>query len=277
MKSAELEISKETVNMNLDDVIRCKGCPKTFKKVTILKHLNRHPKKCKESYSEEELNDLKSKPKKTKEPKKPQNVCEICEKVFRRKDYYQKHKAFHEGKTYACKFCGKTFSSTSKVNVHEKIHTGEKPYSCVICAKSFREKGKLKKHESVHSGEKVHSCKICAKKFREIRSMKLCEMRHTQEKKKYPCKICNKMFSCLKNLGAHVKRHVGLIKWKQRSQDWRSLKTYKGVWSKKENSVVCACGKRFWKGSDSLINHRKMHARNDAPILEKYGIKKNNC
>ena len=99
------------------------------------------------------------------------------------------------------------------------------------------------------------------------------EIRHTQEKKKYPCKICNKLFSCLKNLASHVKRHVGLISWKQRSQDWRSQKNFKGVWDI-GNSVVCACGKRFWKGADSLVNHRKMHARNDAPLLEKYGIKK---
>ena len=270
-----MESSEETVKMNLEDSIKCKGCPKSFKKVTILKHLNRHPKICKESYSEEELNDMKSKPKK-KEPKKPQNVCEICEKVFRRKDHYQKHKAFHEGKTpsYSCKFCGKTFSSTSKVNVHEKIHTGEKPYSCVICAKNFREKSKLKKHEIVHSGEKLHSCKICARKFSDPGNMRKHEMRHTQEKKKYPCKLCNKLFSCLKNLAAHVKRHVGLIKWKQRNQDWRSQKNFKGIRSKKENLIVCACGKKFWKGSDSLANHQKMHARNDAPFLEKYGIKK---
>ena len=169
---------------------------------------------------------------------------------------------------------GNTFSSTSKVNVHEKIHTGEKPYSCVICAKNFREKSKLKKHEIVHSGEKLHSCKICARKFSDPGNMRKHEIRHTQEKKKYPCKLCNKLFSSLKNLATHVKRHVGLIKWKPRSQDWRSLKNFKGIRSKKENLIGCACGKRFWKGSDSLVNHRKMHARNDAPLLEKYGIKK---
>ena len=67
---------------------------------------------------------MKTKPKK-KEPKKPQNVCEICEKVFRRKDHYQKHKAFHEGKTpsYSCKFCGKIFSSTSNVPLTDEALT----------------------------------------------------------------------------------------------------------------------------------------------------------
>ena len=204
------------------------------------------------------------------------HVCEICEKSFRRKDHYQKHKELHEGKStsYSCKFCAKTFPAPSKVIVHERIHTGEKPYSCKICLKRFSEKGKLKHHKRAHTGEKPHSCKICAKKFREIRSVKKCEMRHTQEKKKYPCKLCNKLFSCLKNLAGHVKRHVGLIRWKQRNQDWRSLKNFKGVRSKNGNTILCACGKKFWKGSDSLVNHQKMHAKNDAPLLEKYGIKK---
>ena len=37
---------------------------------------------------------------------------------------------------------------------------------------------------------------------------------------------------------------------------------------------MCACGKKFWKGSENLVNHREMHAKNDAPLLEKYEIKK---
>ena len=100
-----MESSKET-EKSLDERVKCKGCPKSFKKVAILKHLYRKNllNKCKQSYSEEELNDMKSraridtimKSKSKKEPKKPQNVCEICEKVFRRKDHYQKHKELHE-------------------------------------------------------------------------------------------------------------------------------------------------------------------------------------
>ena len=212
----------------------------------------------------------------SKETKKaPPYFCKFCGLKCSSPSKLIVHERIHTGeKPYACKFCGKTFNSTSKVNVHEKIHTGEKPYSCKVCSKNFRDKGKLNLHEIIHTGIKPYSCKICARKFSDPGNMKKHEIRHTQEKKKYPCKLCSKLFSCLKNLATHVKRHVGLIKWKPRSQDWRSLKNFKGIRSKNENSIVCACGKRFWKGSDSLVNHRKMHVRNDAPLLEKYGIKR---
>ena len=85
-----MEISEDTVKMNLDDSIKCKGCPKIFKKVTILKHLSRKNllKKCRQSYSEEELNDMKAKSRKTKmknseEPKKKKShSCKFCGKIF---------------------------------------------------------------------------------------------------------------------------------------------------------------------------------------------------
>ena len=211
-----------------------------------------------------------------KETKKsPPYFCKFCGLKCSFPSKLIVHERIHTGeKPYACKFCGKTFNSTSKVNVHEKIHTGEKPYSCKVCGKKYSSHSKLITHERIHTGIKPYSCEICARKFSDSSNMKKHEMRHTQEKKKYPCKLCNKLFSCLKNLANHVKRHVGLIKWKPRSQDWRSLKNYKGIRSQNGNSIVCACGKRFWKGSESLVNHRIMHARNDAPLLEKYGIEK---
>ena len=53
-------------------------------------------------------------------------------------------------KPLSCFECGKAFISTSKLKIHERIHTGEKPFSCSKCDKAFRESGDLKKHERIH-------------------------------------------------------------------------------------------------------------------------------
>ena len=57
-------------------------------------------------------------------------------------------------------------------------------------------------------------------------------------------------------------------------QDWRSLKNFTYQNGLYGNNIICACGKRFWKGSENLVNHREKHAKYDAPLLEKHGIRK---
>ena len=34
---------------------------------------------------------------------------------------------------WACRFCGKVLASASKIAVHERVHSGERPYACGVC------------------------------------------------------------------------------------------------------------------------------------------------
>ena len=65
-------------------------------------------------------------------------------------------KEFHVKKCkrnkYTCPTCSKSFASKKNLEVHEIIHSAEKPFKCKDCPKAFGQKGNLKTHElKMHS------------------------------------------------------------------------------------------------------------------------------
>lgn len=68
-------------------------------------------------------------------------------------------------KQHKCEECGKVFSQSSALNLHQRIYSGEKPYTCEVCATSFSLSTVLIQHRRIHTGEKPFKCHECGKAF----------------------------------------------------------------------------------------------------------------
>ena len=102
-------------------------------------------------------------------------MCDVdgCEKRFTEKGSVLRHKRIvHEklpGK-YRCEQCDCVFMSSSRLRIHRRTHTGERPFACTDCEMTFARKGGLQDHFDVkHTLERPLACAHCQKTFATVR------------------------------------------------------------------------------------------------------------
>ena len=66
---------------------------------------------------------------------------------------------------HQCTVCQKTFSQSSSLNKHLRVHSGDRPYKCPYCVKGFTASSILRTHIRQHSGEKPFKCRHCGRAF----------------------------------------------------------------------------------------------------------------
>lgn len=140
-------------------------------------------------------------------------VCEECGKECSTPQSLSTHRRSHmptSSFAYSCTFCPKRFPHVSLLQIHERVHTGEKPFQCNDCGQCFGSQSSLIKHNrNIHTPEAQmpYKCNECGKTFSKARrKVYYGHLKQHSGIRDHICPLCNAAFSSRGYLGNHFKK-----------------------------------------------------------------------
>lgn len=138
-------------------------------------------------------------------------MCPICERKFLEKRHLRSHMNVHNGTSYMCKFCRKTFRDVNnykrhRLTVHKNMTVNENDDCTEI---KIRDDDNINKSTSNTVNAVDWVCEYCNEDFEfEIRMAKHIIKEHNENKPEHACNICNEKLSTPANLLAHMRGHM---------------------------------------------------------------------
>lgn len=170
------------------------------RKYCIKYSLKRHLKQAHSSTPQSQAIKIKNRP------------CQYCGKLFRRNTEREIHERIHTGeKPFQCSICGACFIANSKLGVHLLRHSNTRRYKCDQCDKNFFSRSHLNEHNIVHTGERPFKCDKCNATFPRKKALQSHSKIHS-DKAAYKCTICGKTFKQSPGLYCHMKSHGFALK-----------------------------------------------------------------
>uniref|UniRef100_A0A8C5ZNV3 Uncharacterized protein n=1 Tax=Marmota marmota marmota TaxID=9994 RepID=A0A8C5ZNV3_MARMA len=202
--------------------------------------------------------------------------CLECGKSFSCSSGLRIHQRIHMGlNCYKYDECGKELSQRSSwLQTHQNVHTVEKPFKCEQCGKGFSRKSVLNVHCKLHTREKPYKCEECGQAFIHDSQLQEHQRIHSGEKP-FKCDTCGKRFRRKSALNRHYMVHTREKQYKCKECgnnfiDRRELYKHQMVHTGEKPYNCEECGKRF-RWSSYLLNHQRVH-RGEKPFkCEKCG------
>ncbi len=137
--------------------------------------------------------------------------CDVCRLRFQTEAELIRHRkvSHKQVKKPRCLTCDKEFVDGTRLLIHSRLHTGERPFKCDVCGKTFTQRRTLHEHKLTHEQQRKFECDQCNKRFVQRNHLKYhrASVHGVADSGRHECPYCKKLFAFPFQLVKHQAMH----------------------------------------------------------------------